>query len=355
MNICFYIGRMIYLSYMGPVIECFRNNGDNVTLLCDCRQASSAFDYKAYQYPHLEKVQKIFGKDNVRSFHTTEEFVDIIIKDQLQAVFFFATDPIVKKAKALVVEKKAEVLFMRLQIGLEIMSCKDLQSTDVVFIFCENWKTWWKKWLMLFKIIPEKDKDCIFEQIETKTIASGFPQFDSIADFDRQSICKKYGLPGDKKIIVYLPFPWRVSFSIWSHIIYKPQNKIIKLARLLLHRSWQHRQEVFNCADDLQVANAIRQFADQNNGFFLVKGRLKNKVPSYLEKLADKVVFDESYYPHTTIELMSVADLCLFPFVRQFANVDRLWFDQQTSLSALRKWLNVWLEDALFTRAMQKV
>ena len=51
----------------------------------------------------------------------------------------------------------------------------------------------------------------------------------------------------------------------------------------------------------------------------------------------------------------SVADLCLFPFVRQFANVDRLWFYQQTSLSALRKWLNVWLEDALFTRAMHKV
>lgn len=51
----------------------------------------------------------------------------------------------------------------------------------------------------------------------------------------------------------------------------------------------------------------------------------------------------------------SLADLCLFPFVRQFANVDRLWFDQQTSLSALRKWLNVWLEDTLFERAMRKV
>ncbi|MBN1456721.1 MAG: hypothetical protein JW912_02590 [Sedimentisphaerales bacterium] len=313
MNIGFYVGRLIYTSHFGALIDCFREKGARITLLCDYRQKPKDCGYKAYQYPYLKSIQNVFEKEEVLNFQTAEEFVDIIIENQLQAVFFFPLDSIAKETKALLAQKAADVLFIRLQIGLEMMSCTDLPSTDIAFIFCENWKTWWKKWLMLFDLIPEKDKDYIFEQIDTKAVASGLPQFDSIVNFDRHSICEKYGLPEDKKIILYLPFPWRVPFSIWSHIIYKPQNKITKLAKLLLHGLIDKIPDIWHsqAADDLQVAQAIRKFADRNNAFLLVKGRLKNKIPSYLSKIADKVVNDETYYPHTTIELMSIADLSL--------------------------------------------
>ncbi len=48
-----------------------------------------------------------------------------------------------------------------------------------------------------------------------------------------------------------------------------------------------------------------------------------------------------------------LADYAIFPFIRQFANNDRNWFDAQ-SLPALQKWLAEHLGSDLFTTAMTK-
>jgi glutathione S-transferase len=49
-----------------------------------------------------------------------------------------------------------------------------------------------------------------------------------------------------------------------------------------------------------------------------------------------------------------VADLAIFPFVRQYRAVDVRWFDGQ-DLHATRRWLEDWLEGELFQRCMQKL
>ena len=49
----------------------------------------------------------------------------------------------------------------------------------------------------------------------------------------------------------------------------------------------------------------------------------------------------------------SLADHAIFPFVRQFANNDRDWFDQ-LPLSALQKWLGEHLASPLFATTMVK-
>ncbi|MEC8074740.1 MAG: glutathione S-transferase N-terminal domain-containing protein [Pseudomonadota bacterium] len=46
-------------------------------------------------------------------------------------------------------------------------------------------------------------------------------------------------------------------------------------------------------------------------------------------------------------------DLAVMPFVRQFAAVDRRWFDAQHRQN-LRRWLDRWLADPLFTGMMTK-
>lgn len=48
-----------------------------------------------------------------------------------------------------------------------------------------------------------------------------------------------------------------------------------------------------------------------------------------------------------------LADIAIFPFVRQFANNDRNWFDAQT-IPALQKWLSGHLESELFQSVMPK-
>ncbi|MEN9930993.1 MAG: hypothetical protein RL604_1240 [Pseudomonadota bacterium] len=50
---------------------------------------------------------------------------------------------------------------------------------------------------------------------------------------------------------------------------------------------------------------------------------------------------------------MSLADIAIFPFVRQFAMVNPDWMDQ-SSLKLLKQWLNEHLESPLFLSVMQK-
>ena len=52
-------------------------------------------------------------------------------------------------------------------------------------------------------------------------------------------------------------------------------------------------------------------------------------------------------------ERMGVADVAIFPFVRQFALVDKPWFDSRP-FPRLHAWLNYFLDSVLFARVMKK-
>ncbi len=49
-----------------------------------------------------------------------------------------------------------------------------------------------------------------------------------------------------------------------------------------------------------------------------------------------------------------IADLALMPFIRQFAQVDRAWFDASPYVS-LRGWLDRWTMSDVFIKAMRKL
>jgi glutathione S-transferase len=50
---------------------------------------------------------------------------------------------------------------------------------------------------------------------------------------------------------------------------------------------------------------------------------------------------------------ISIADIAIFPFVRQFAHVDKEWF-YQTTFTQLQIWLDAFLQSELFKDVMQK-
>ncbi len=50
---------------------------------------------------------------------------------------------------------------------------------------------------------------------------------------------------------------------------------------------------------------------------------------------------------------LTVADVGIFPFIRQFAHVDRGWFER-APYPRLRQWLNNLLDDPLFRAVMEK-
>ncbi|MCF6292733.1 MAG: glutathione S-transferase [Robiginitomaculum sp.] len=52
-------------------------------------------------------------------------------------------------------------------------------------------------------------------------------------------------------------------------------------------------------------------------------------------------------------EQPSLADIAVFPFIRQFAGVDRKWFEQSVP-KAVQSWLSKWLSSAEFGAVMTK-
>ena len=50
---------------------------------------------------------------------------------------------------------------------------------------------------------------------------------------------------------------------------------------------------------------------------------------------------------------ITFVDMAIFPFIRQFAFVDKDWFDQ-SQYNKLKKWLGILLETSLFNEVMKK-
>lgn len=69
----------------------------------------------------------------------------------------------------------------------------------------------------------------------------------------------------------------------------------------------------------------------------------------YIEELED-MLSDNSYL---LAEQLSLADIGVFPFVRQFSLVDKEWFDQ-APYPRVRQWLNTLISTELFADAFQK-
>jgi len=70
---------------------------------------------------------------------------------------------------------------------------------------------------------------------------------------------------------------------------------------------------------------------------------------SFLKRLDDRL----SRNTWLLGERISVADVAIFPFVRQFAHVDKPWFDR-LPWSHLQQWLGALLQSDLFASVMQK-
>lgn len=75
----------------------------------------------------------------------------------------------------------------------------------------------------------------------------------------------------------------------------------------------------------------------------------RSKAEVYLQKL-DNLLSESKYLVSDSV---SLADIAIFPFIRQFAFVDKQWFDQ-TAYDNLKQWLNEFINSPEFIEIMLK-
>lgn len=82
---------------------------------------------------------------------------------------------------------------------------------------------------------------------------------------------------------------------------------------------------------------------EQSPEYYRQKGEV------FLQKL-EQLLTENRYLSGSTITL---SDIAIVPFVRQFAHVDKRWFDA-ADYPALQRWLGAWLTSEVFVGVMAK-
>jgi glutathione S-transferase len=130
---------------------------------------------------------------------------------------------------------------------------------------------------------------------------------------------------------------WALSIHDPDNWLSATQTERAEEARDLI----QHNDEIFKTHLDRY------KYADRYAEFPLEYYRKKAEAfPAILNKK-----LQQSRFLHGND--FGLTDMAIFPFIRQFAMVDKAWFDQ-TNYYYLQKWLQLFLDASLFSQVMKK-
>ncbi len=115
---------------------------------------------------------------------------------------------------------------------------------------------------------------------------------------------------------------------------------------------------------DTSINDKMEMLVEKNDNYFkqyLDKYKYSDRYPEntqefYRHKAEEFLIELENHLSNNLFLFspkISVADISIFPFIRQFAFVDKVWFDQ-SKYKYLKIWLEVFLTSDLFNAVMEK-
>jgi len=162
---------------------------------------------------------------------------------------------------------------------------------------------------------PEPVDDvAVADTMRRRATVVGFPELDQFRAIDPAAVRRRLGLDPGRPIVVFCPFPFNSNpRTLWTREIYGGGRL---RQRLALWRAGGRRYatHVANGWDDRGVVNAVRAFCDANGAALVVKARPKDPARSYLARVADRVIYEETDYPAIILEVLSIASLCVHSF-----------------------------------------
>jgi hypothetical protein len=155
------------------------------------------------------------------------------------------------------------------------------------------------------------DGAAVAETLRRRATLVGIPEMDQCHWIDPSDVRRRHGIDRDRPVVLYCPFPFRSNpRTFWTRHVYGARVPWQRLAVRLAGRT-EYQSDVARGLNDQGVVNAVRAFCDRNGAVMIVKARAKDPVPGYLSRNADRVLYDDAYYPATILELLKISALCL--------------------------------------------
>lgn len=133
-----------------------------------------------------------------------------------------------------------------------------------------------------------------------------------------------------------------LDIALWALEQQDPSNLLGSLAQLsdMLSLINDNDNDFKGWLDQYKYAD---RYPEQTPEYYREQGEL------FLEKLENRL----SHHPYLFGVEIRLADIAIMPFVRQFAHVDKKWFDA-ADYPFLQNWLQSWLASDSFERIMHK-
>ncbi len=306
MRIAFIIRRSACYKFYGPIIvEALRRGWE---VACWHDYGAPRTGVKSYLFPDLEKVPS-FGSYIVdyRTYAGEDELRQLVAEAAVEAII-----SLLPKAKLFSSELPAiSSRFVTLQSsGLDLFlygSPTELGSSDLICLNSAFWLGWAREYFAAQgKAISQQFQSNVVPRVAL----TGFPELDVVSDIDPAEVRKRWNIPPQKPVVLLLPITLANQHGPWPRIFAAP-NRPLQFLNMILHRGFEHWPLVKHGWNDSTLTTAIRRFCDRNDAFLLAKGRRKDPLRPAIVAMADKVLYDESYYPATILEAMSISNLCI--------------------------------------------
>ena len=306
MKISFLIERKNYYRLFVSIIDEALRQGWEVECWHDYNQPRTGI--KGYEFPEVEAAPTfVHGKPQFKIYHGTAELKKWLLQNTVDVVVSLFT-PLYYFGTTLTGTPK----WISLQHSVDTFvnnSPAGILSSDLVGLYSEYWLTWAIIYFRGMGLIQSGDQ--IETQIAAKIVSVGFPELDQCRLIDPDEVRWQWGIPKDQPVVVFLPSSSIFPGLFWPQWRYLPLSQLSRLWWAVRQRRFKSIEYDLRGWNEINIIRAVKTFCKRNGAYLLVKSRLKEPIPNYIEALADKCLYDESYYPHTILRALSIASLCI--------------------------------------------
>ncbi len=147
-------------------------------------------------------------------------------------------------------------------------------------------------------------------ELASRSVISGSTMLDQLAVVDRPAIRKRYGIGPDQPVVLFMSLKMAVP-DTWRQLLWGPGARGWRALKALATGHGRWVPEILRGNGYAALGAALAGFCKRTGAALVVKSREKNADPRFLRRIADVFLYDEAVYPYTSIELMSIADLCV--------------------------------------------
>jgi len=308
MKLAIVVTRSPQYRQFAPIVEAALQRGCVVECWHDASQPRTGM--KGYQFPSHDAAPAFrHGHAAIRDYHGAADLKTRVAGGEADAIVSIDSPEVATGAPL----PPAHPLWIRLQsLFYPFMhgGPEQLSTSDRLALYSPWWLQWAAGWWQYKGLIA--DPAAFVRDAMTHATFVGLPELDVVASIDPDEVRHRWGIGPRQPVVVLLPFPQGVGWaSFWPKRIFAEPSPLKQLAYVVARRRFDYLPYIWNGWSDRNVLRTLRAFCDRAGAFLLIKSRLKTPVPPYAAALANKVVYDEGYYPGTDLEALRVASLCV--------------------------------------------